>query len=49
MRVERPRVGGRWRRCRFNASILAQEGKRWNEALPEDEAEVANLSWLHGK
>jgi hypothetical protein len=41
--------GGRWRWCRFNTSILTQNGKRRDETLPEDEAEIANLSWLHGK
>jgi hypothetical protein len=41
--------GGRCRWCRFNASILAREGKRRDEVLPEDEAEAASLSWLHEK
>jgi hypothetical protein len=35
--------------CRFNASVLAREGRRWDEALPKDEAEAASLSWFNGK
>jgi hypothetical protein len=35
--------------CRFNASVLAREGRRWDEALSEDEAEVASSSWFNGK
>jgi hypothetical protein len=30
--------------CRFNASVLAREGRRRDEALLEDEAEAANSS-----
>jgi hypothetical protein len=40
---------GRWWWCEFNASILAREGRRWNETLPEDEAESVSSSWLYGK
>jgi hypothetical protein len=47
--VEQSEEGGQQWRCRFNISVLAQEGKRWNEALPDDEAEVATSSWLYGK
>jgi hypothetical protein len=42
-------VGGRRRWCKFNASVLAWEESRRDEALPEDEAEVAISSWLNGK
>jgi hypothetical protein len=41
--------GGRWRWCGFNASVLAREGRRRDETLPEDEADVARSSWLHAK
>jgi hypothetical protein len=41
--------GGQRRWSRFNASVLAREGRRWDEALSEDEAKAASLSWLHGK
>jgi hypothetical protein len=37
----------RW--CEFNASVLAQDGRRRDKALLEDEAEVASSSWLNGK
>jgi hypothetical protein len=40
---------GRWRHCGFNASVLAQEGRRWDEALPEDKPDVVSSSWLHEK
>jgi hypothetical protein len=43
------REGGRWQRCGFNALVLAREGRQWDEALSEDEAEVVSSSWLHGK
>jgi hypothetical protein len=39
--------GWRWW-CGFNASISAQEGRLCDEALSEDEAEVASPSRLHG-
>jgi hypothetical protein len=42
-------AGGRWRWCRFNDSVSALEGRRWDEAVSEDEAEAASSSWLHGK
>jgi hypothetical protein len=41
--------GGRWWWCGFNGSTSAREGRRQDEALPEDKAEVARLSWLHAK
>jgi hypothetical protein len=43
------RVGGLQRWCRFNALVLAREGRQRDEALPEDEAEAASSSWLNGK
>jgi hypothetical protein len=47
--VGRSGKGGQWRWCGFNASVSAQKGSQWDEALLEDEAEAASLSWLHGK
>jgi hypothetical protein len=47
--VGRSREGGRWQWCGFNASVSTQEGRRRDEALPEDEAEAVSLSWLHEK
>jgi hypothetical protein len=35
--------------CGFNAFVSAREGRQWDEALPEDEAEVASSSWFNGK
>jgi hypothetical protein len=49
MEIGRSRMGGRRWWCGFNASILAREGRRWDEALSKDEEEVASSSWLHGK
>jgi hypothetical protein len=40
---------GRRRWCRFKTLVSAREGRRRDEVLSEDEAEVANLSWLYGK
>jgi hypothetical protein len=28
---------------------LARESRRWDEALPEGEAEASSLSWFNGK
>jgi hypothetical protein len=39
VRVERSGKGGRRWRCGFNASALARERMRRDEALPKDEAE----------
>jgi hypothetical protein len=36
--------GGQRRWYRFNASVLAREGRRRNEALPKDEAEAMSSS-----
>jgi hypothetical protein len=47
--VGQPVEGGRQRWCRFNASVLAREGRQWDEALSEDEAEAASSFWLNGK
>jgi hypothetical protein len=49
MRVRSSEEGGQQQWCRFNASISVREGRRHDEALPEDEAEATNSSWLHGK
>jgi hypothetical protein len=35
--------------CGFNTSVSAREGRRQDEALPEDEVEGANSSWFNGK
>jgi hypothetical protein len=35
--------------CGFNASILNQDGRRWDEALPENEANATSSSCLNGK
>jgi hypothetical protein len=41
---------GEWRWwCRFNASILTQEGRRQNEMLSKDEVKAISSSWLHRK
>jgi hypothetical protein len=34
---------------RFNASVFAREGRRWDEALPEDEVDAVSSSCLNGK
>jgi hypothetical protein len=47
--VELSGEGGRWQRCGFSTSVLAWEGRWWDEALPKDEAKAASSSWLHGK
>jgi hypothetical protein len=41
--------GGRRRWCRFNVSVSARDERRWDEALPKDETEIASLSWFYGK
>jgi hypothetical protein len=40
---------GRWWWCEFNTSVLAQEGRRQDETLPEDEVMATSSSWLNGK
>jgi hypothetical protein len=47
--VKRSEDGGRWRWYGFNTSVLAWEGRQWDEALPKDEVDVASSSWFHGK
>jgi hypothetical protein len=47
--VERFEVGSIQWWCRFNASVLAREGRRQDKALSEDEAEAVSSSWLNGK
>jgi hypothetical protein len=49
VRVRRSGEGDRRRWCGFNTSVLAQEGRRQDKALPEDEVEAVSSSWLHGK
>jgi hypothetical protein len=49
MRVSWSGEGSLRRWCRFNASVLAREGKRQDEALLEDEVNAASSSWLNGK
>jgi hypothetical protein len=41
--------GGLLRWCEFNASVLTQEGRRRDEALPEDKAGVVSSALLNGK
>jgi hypothetical protein len=55
-KVEMRRVGvglfredGRWGLCGFSALFLTREGRRWDEPLPEDEAEIVSSSWFHAK
>jgi hypothetical protein len=36
--------GDRWRWYRFNAMVLAREGRQRDKALLKDEAEIANSS-----
>jgi hypothetical protein len=43
------REGDRWRWCEFNVLVLAREGRRRDEVLPEDEAEPASSYLLHVK
>jgi hypothetical protein len=43
------REGGRRRWCVLIALVSAREGRRRDEALPEDEAEAAISSWLNLK
>jgi hypothetical protein len=35
--------------CEFNASVSAQEGRRWKKVLPEDEAEASSSFCFNGK
>jgi hypothetical protein len=44
-------VQGGWPQwwCRFNTLISAQEERRRDEVLTEDEAKAAGSFWLHGK
>jgi hypothetical protein len=49
MKVSLSRNGDQRQWYRFSISILTREGRRRDEALPEDEAEAVSLSWLHGK
>jgi hypothetical protein len=34
--------------CRFNASILARDGRRRDKTLPKNKVEAASSSWLNG-
>jgi hypothetical protein len=47
--VGRSREGSLRRWCEFNALVSAQEGRRWDKALPNDEVEAASSTWLNGK
>jgi hypothetical protein len=47
VRVRQFREGGRRRWYVFNASVLAREGRRHDEALSKDEVEAASSSWLN--
>jgi hypothetical protein len=47
--VRLSKEGGRRQWCRFNALVLAQEGRRCDEVLLEDKVEAASSSRLHGK
>jgi hypothetical protein len=49
VRVELSEESGQRRWWRFNSSVSALEGRRRDEALPEDEVDAASSSWLHGK
>jgi hypothetical protein len=49
VRVGRPGVGSLQQWCGFNTSVLTREGRRWDEALSEDETEAVSLSWLNEK
>jgi hypothetical protein len=42
VRVRRFGEGRRWRWCIFNASVSAREGRRWDEALSENETEAVS-------
>jgi hypothetical protein len=46
-RVRQSVEGDRRQRCGFNASVSPREGRRWDEALSEDEVKAASLSWLN--
>jgi hypothetical protein len=35
--------------CEFNASVSAQEGRRWDKSLSKEEAKSTSSSWLNGK
>jgi hypothetical protein len=45
----RSEEGGQRSWCEFNASILAREGRRRDEALPKDKTEAVRSSWLNEK
>jgi hypothetical protein len=47
--VGRSGEGSMQRWCGFNASVLAQEGRRWDKVLLEDKAEAVSSYWLNGK
>jgi hypothetical protein len=47
--VKWSREGSLWQWCRFNALVSAQEERRRDKVLLEDEAEAASSSWLNGK
>jgi hypothetical protein len=47
--VGRSEKGERWWRCGFDNSVLAREGRRQDETLPENEAEAVSSSWFYEK
>jgi hypothetical protein len=49
MGVGRSREGSLRRWCEFNASVSAQNGRRQDKTLLEDEVETVSSSWLNGK
>jgi hypothetical protein len=49
VRVGRSGEGGLLWWCGFNASVSVQEGRQWDEALLEHEAEAVSSSWLNKK
>jgi hypothetical protein len=49
MKIRRSRKGGLLWWCGCNISVSAQEGRRRDEALPEDKVEIASSSWFNGK
>jgi hypothetical protein len=47
--IGRSGEGSLWQWCEFNASVSTREGRRWDKALPEDEAVAESSSWLNEK
>jgi hypothetical protein len=49
VKVGRSREGSLQRWYEFNTSVSAQDGRRRDKALSEDEAEVGMSFWLNGE